>query len=76
MTMTTRMLQLQATVKRFQIDLHLDLEGQHTLISLIFKNKPFRTDEMNQTAQRMVKSWIFHIFGVIMCSYIDQGSLV
>ena len=29
----TRMLQLQATVKRFQFDLHLNLEGQHMLIS-------------------------------------------
>ena len=28
-----RQLQLQATVKRFLFDLHLDLEGQHTLIS-------------------------------------------
>ena len=25
----TRKLQLQATVKRFQFDLHLNLEGQH-----------------------------------------------
>ena len=29
----TRKLQLQATVKRFQFDLHLSLEGQHMLIS-------------------------------------------
>ena len=29
----TRMLQLQATVKRFQFDLHVNLEGQHMLIS-------------------------------------------
>ena len=30
----TRGLQLQATVKRFLFKLHLDLESQHTLISL------------------------------------------
>ena len=30
---TTRMLQLQATVKRFQFDLYVNLEGQHMLIS-------------------------------------------
>ena len=29
----TRKLQLQATVKRFQFDLHLNLEGQHMLVS-------------------------------------------
>ena len=29
----TRMLQLQATVKRFQFDLLVNLEGQHMLIS-------------------------------------------
>ena len=29
----TRMLQLQATVKRFQFDLYVNLEGQHMLIS-------------------------------------------
>ena len=29
----TRMLQLQATVKRFQFDLYVNLEGQHVLIS-------------------------------------------
>ena len=29
----TRKLQLQATVKRFQFDLHLNLEGQHMLLS-------------------------------------------
>ena len=29
----TRMLQLQATVKRFQFDLDVNLEGQHMLIS-------------------------------------------
>ena len=52
--MITRRLQLQATVKRFQIDLHLDLKGQHTLISLIFKDESFRTDEMNETAQNRV----------------------
>ena len=28
-----RMLQLQATVKRFQVDLYVNLEGQHMLIS-------------------------------------------
>ena len=32
----TRMLQLQATVKRFLFDLHLHLEGQHTFTSLWF----------------------------------------
>ena len=30
----TRQLQLQATVKRFLFDIHLDLEGQHTFSSL------------------------------------------
>ena len=29
----TRRLQLQATVKRFQFDLYVNLEGQHMLIS-------------------------------------------
>ena len=29
----TRMLQLQATVKRFQFDLYVNLEGQHMMIS-------------------------------------------
>ena len=29
----TRMLQLQAIVKRFQFDLYVNLEGQHMLIS-------------------------------------------
>ena len=29
----TRMLQLQATVKRFQFDLYVNLEGQHMLTS-------------------------------------------
>ena len=29
----TRMLQLQATVKRFQFDLYVNIEGQHMLIS-------------------------------------------
>ena len=29
----TRKLQLQATVKRFQFDLHLNLEGQHMLVN-------------------------------------------
>ena len=33
----TRMLLLQATVKRFQFDLHLSLEGQHMLISSWFQ---------------------------------------
>ena len=32
----TRRLQLQATVKRFQFDIYLNLQGQHTLISLLF----------------------------------------
>ena len=32
-TRKTRMLQLQATVKRFQVDLHVNLEGQHMLIN-------------------------------------------
>ena len=35
----TRMLQLQATVKRFLFDLHLDLEGQHTFTSLWFQRQ-------------------------------------
>ena len=35
----TRMLQLQATVKRFLFDLHLDLEGQHTFTSLSFQRQ-------------------------------------
>ena len=35
----TRQLQLQATVKRFLFDLHLDLEGQHTLTSLWFQRQ-------------------------------------
>ena len=47
----TRRLQLQATVKRFQIDFHRDLEGQHSLISLIFIVKSFRTDKMNHTVR-------------------------
>ena len=34
---TTRKLQLQATVKRFQFDLHLNLEGQHMLVSSWFQ---------------------------------------
>ena len=29
----TRMLQLQATAKRFQFDIYVNLEGQHMLIS-------------------------------------------
>ena len=33
----TRKLQLQATVKRFQFDLHLNLKGQHMLISSWFQ---------------------------------------
>ena len=33
----TRMLQLQATVKRFQFDLYVNLEGQHMLISSCFQ---------------------------------------
>ena len=36
----TRMLQLQATVKRFLFDLQFDLEGQHTLVLVYgFKDK-------------------------------------
>ena len=35
----TRMLQLQATIKRFLFDLHLDLEGQHTFTSLWFQRQ-------------------------------------
>ena len=33
----TRMLLLQATAKRFQFDLYVNLEGQHMLISSWFK---------------------------------------
>ena len=33
---TTRKLQLQATVKRFQFDLYLNLEGQHMFVSSWF----------------------------------------
>ena len=33
----TRKLQLQATVKRFQFDLHLNHEGQHMLVSSWFQ---------------------------------------
>ena len=33
----TRMLLLQATVKRFQFDLSVNLEGQHMLISSWFQ---------------------------------------
>ena len=33
----TRKLQLQATVKRFQFDLLLNLEGQHMLVSSWFQ---------------------------------------
>ena len=33
----TRMLQLQATVKRFQLDLYVNLEGQQMLISSWFQ---------------------------------------
>ena len=36
-TIKTRMLQLQATVKRFQFDLYVNLEGQHMLISSWFQ---------------------------------------
>ena len=35
----TRMLQLQATVKRFQFDLYVNLEGQHMLISSRFQRE-------------------------------------
>ena len=46
------MLLLQATVKRFQFDLYVNLEGQQMLISSWgFKNKSLRTDKVNQTAQ-------------------------
>ena len=60
----TRMLQLQATVKRFQFDLYVNLEGQHMLIAAHgwIKNKSLRTDRMNQTAQSTVKSSKFHAF--------------
>ena len=33
----TRMLLLQATVKRFQFDLYVNLEGEHMLISSWFQ---------------------------------------
>ena len=33
----TRILLLQATVKRFQFDLYVNLEGQHILISSLFQ---------------------------------------
>ena len=33
----TRKLQLQATVKRFQFDLNLNLEGQHMLVNSWFQ---------------------------------------
>ena len=58
----TRMLLLQATVKRFQFDLYVTLEGQQMLISLCFQNKSLRTDKVNQTAQSTVKSSNFHAF--------------
>ena len=57
----TRRLQLQATVKIFQFDLHFDLEGQHMLIILWFQRQ-LRTDKVNQTAQKTVKSSKFHVF--------------
>ena len=50
----TRMLLLQATVKRFQFDLYVNLEGQRSAHG--FKNKSLRTDKVNQTAQSTVKS--------------------
>ena len=56
------MLQLQATVKRFLFDLHLDLEGQHTFTSYGFKDKSRRTDMVNQTAESTGKSSNFHVF--------------
>ena len=56
----TRMLLLQATVKRFQFDLYVNLEGQQMLISSWFQNKSLRTDKVNQTAQSTVKSSNFH----------------
>ena len=56
------MLLLQATVKRFQFDLYLDLEGQHTFIVYGFKDKSRRTDMVNQTAESTGKSSNFHVF--------------
>ena len=56
----TRMLLLQATVKRFQFDLYVNLEGQRSAHG--FKNKSLRTDKVNQTAQSTVKSSNFHAF--------------
>ena len=57
------MLLLQATVKRFQFDLYVNLEGQPNVDQLmVSKNKSLRTDKVNQTAQSMVKSSSFHAF--------------
>ena len=60
---STRLPQVQATVKRFQIDFYCDLEGQHSLISFIFLVKSFRTDKMNQTDQSMVNLEFFMFRG-------------
>ena len=57
------MLLLQATVKRFQFDLYVNLEGQQMLINLmVLKNKSLGTDQVNQTVQSTVKSSNFHAF--------------
>ena len=67
----TRMLLLQATVKRFQFDLYINLEGQQMLISSWGQKKSLRTDKVNQTAQSMVKSSNFMFLGhnvLIYCS--------
>ena len=61
-SIVTRMLLLQATVKRFQFDLYVNLEDQQMLISSWFQNKSLRTDKVNQTAQSTVKSSNFHAF--------------
>ena len=59
----TRMLQLQATVKRFQFDLYVNLEGQHMLISSWFQKYVSQNRLVNQTAQSTVKSSNFYAFG-------------
>ena len=58
----TRMLLLQATVKRFQFDLYVNIEDQQMLISSWFQNKSLITDKVNQTAQSTFKSSNFHAF--------------
>ena len=71
------MLQLQATVKRFLFDLHLNLEGQHTC-SLVygFKDKSRRTDMVNQTRLKArLNHQIFMFFGhnvLIYCAIACQ----